>query len=291
MHVGTRVPQWGRLLASFAPARSALAFPTLLISALVITQGSIQAQGTGVLYGTVLSDPGDHPVMGAQVIVTSGRTAPTEAGGAFRIAGIDPGTYQVTVRHLGHRLLNAALTFTAGDSVGTDFVLVPEVPVLDTAHVVASAAAAFLTAGKMAGFFHRRQRHVGNAIDSVVLDRERSRPLAEILQSHFQIHVIRMIGGAGAIASPRGTTSVDPAHMPSPDAGDKLRGASAACYAQVYLDGIRVYTPGPNKQLFDVNSVQPSELTAAEFFSGPAQTPSEYGGTGASCGTLLLWTK
>lgn len=95
------------------------------------------------------------------------------------------------------------------------------------------------------------------------------------------------------MASPRGMVvgALNPSAQPSGDKGDRMRGAGVACYAQVYLDGVRVYTPAPDTKLFDVNTLQPGALKGVEFFAGPGETPAQYSGTGASCGTLLLWTK
>jgi hypothetical protein len=78
---------------------------------------------------------------------------------------------------------------------------------------------------------------------------------------------------------------------PSGDGTDRRRGAKAACYSQVFIDGLRVYYPATDKSLFDINSLTPEMLRGAEFYAGPSTTPAEYSGLGANCGTLLLWTK
>lgn len=63
------------------------------------------------------------------------------------------------------------------------------------------------------------------------------------------------------------------------------------CYLQIFLDGVRVYSmtlPGlpPRIEQYTVNG-----LEAIELYSGGAQVPSQYGGTGAACGTLVLWSR
>lgn len=129
------------------------------------------------------------------------------------------------------------------------------------------------------------------ALDSTILTRENYRRLGDIIRTHMPVHVLDL-GGSATVASERGMVAeLNHQLRPSGDAADQHRGAKAACYSQVYVDGVMVYTPAPNVPLFDINSISPSTLQAAEFFSGPATTPSEYGGTGASCGTLLLWTR
>ncbi len=128
-------------------------------------------------------------------------------------------------------------------------------------------------------------------MDSTTLRQESYRKLGDILLAHLPVHVL-VVDGSGYVASPRGmVASLDPTGQPAGDASDQQRGAHAACYAQVILDGVRVYQPEKDERLFDVNTISPTERQAVEFVPGPAETPAEYGGTGASCGTLVLWTK
>lgn len=246
-----------------------------------------------ILYGSVLSDPNDDPVPNAEIVVTSERSARTDTAGRFRITGISPGKYTVVVRHLGHTAISFPIEFAAGDTLARDFVLVHGVAVLDTTHVLATRRAlSAVTLGKMAGFYERQKSHIGHSLDSTVLKDVRG-PLSDVLRGRFPARIVSMTGGAAAIASSRGAGegALDPRGQPSGDVSDKARGAVPACYAQVYVDGLRVYTPGLDTKLFDLNTIPADALKGIEFFSGAAQTPVQYSGTGASCGTLLLWTK
>ena len=65
----------------------------------------------------------------------------------------------------------------------------------------------------------------------------------------------------------------------------------AACFCQVYLDGIRIYSPTGASPAPDLRQYDAGGLEAVEYYPGPATTPLEYGGDGAACGTLLLWTR
>ena len=64
------------------------------------------------------------------------------------------------------------------------------------------------------------------------------------------------------------------------------------CFCQVYIDGIRVYSPSdcnaatPDLRLYDAGT-----LEAVEYYPGPAPTPVEFGRAKAVCGTLLLWKR
>jgi hypothetical protein len=63
------------------------------------------------------------------------------------------------------------------------------------------------------------------------------------------------------------------------------------CFCQVYVDGIRVFVPNGNTAAPDLSQYDAGTLEAVEYYAGPATTPLEYGGDGAACGTLLLWTR
>jgi hypothetical protein len=43
--------------------------------------------------------------------------------------------------------------------------------------------------------------------------------------------------------------------------------------------------------LFDVNSLQPDQIEAVEYYAGPSQTPMEYSTLNAVCGVLVIWTR
>jgi len=65
---------------------------------------------------------------------------------------------------------------------------------------------------------------------------------------------------------------------------------AAACYVAVYLDGIRIWAPGP-KEPIDINRYRVNELEGIEVYRGPSETPTQYQMTGSACGVVLLWTR
>lgn len=244
-----------------------------------------------VVYGSVLSDPKDAPVMNAEVVVSPEYTARSDTAGQFRIAEIPPGKYTLVVRHLGYGVITLPLVLAPGDTLARDFVLTPVVPALDIVRVTGRPPPpSVLKLGKMTDYANRRLRGFGRAVDSATLRKESYRQLGDILRDRFPVTLLP-IEGSSYIASRRGLMAIDPAQQIAGDRTDQKRGAKPACYAQVYLDGVLVYRPVKDAPLFDVNSISPSTLQAAEFFPGASETPREYGGTGAACGTLILWTK
>lgn len=255
----------------------------------VDTLGSTLVRRYAMLHGFVLADPADKPVPGADVFIAPDHSARTNDAGEFRIVGIPPGKHVVVVRHLGSAPITVSLDLAVGDTVVREFDLAPALPALDTVSVRAQRLLSAVTLGKMAGYVNRRAQHIGRAIDSTTLQRENYRDLGDILRAHLPIHLLVTEGGS-YVASTRGMVSGSE-FQPSGDSTDKQRGATPACYAQVWVNGMRLYSPAKDAPLFDVNSIPVTGLQAVEFFPGPAETPPEYGGTGASCGTLLIWTR
>ena len=58
------------------------------------------------------------------------------------------------------------------------------------------------------------------------------------------------------------------------------------CPMQVYVDGVAMPTP------FNLDELpSPKNLAGIEIYSGPATTPSQYGGVDRRCGVIVVWTK
>jgi hypothetical protein len=103
---------------------------------------------------------------------------------------------------------------------------------------------------------------------------------SSILQSFSGVGFVRGRGGRSWLTSPHGT------HMIAPGSPDAVR----ACYAQVYLDNLEIYTGRDGEPNFDVNSIPPAEIEAIEYYASPAQTPARYSGLNSTCGVLVIWT-
>lgn len=274
------------------PAGLRIAVAVAALPAVLLGQGQPStAQKAAIFYGSVLIDQTNQPIADAEIVLTPTIGAHSNAAGGFQISGIAPGSYRVVVRKVGYKPLMTTLTLAAGDSIGADITLMPAVAVLDSIAVTGRQGASPIVLGKMAGYQSRRLQGLGRAVDSATLQKESYRRLGDVVQAHLPVHVLE-VGGSDYVASPRGmVASLDRSGQPAGDESDQRRGAKAACYVQVFVDGVRVYNPVKDAPLFDVNSISPTEIQAVEFFAGPSETPPEYGGTGASCGTLLIWTK
>ena len=229
--------------------------------------------------------PGDRPVAGAVVtLLEAKRNATTTDKGEYDFPGLTPGKYSVSVRKLGFTPLVAQLDIVAGKFTEADLELeVMKVQMLERVTVAEKMLA-------MNGFDERRRTNAGGTfLTSHFLDSVRGKPLQEILAD--RVPGVRMVHygrtGQYLLATSRGVSSF---HLvPKADPTDPS--SPTGCFSQIYVDGVRIYAPGSNQPVPDLNQFSPRDLQAAEYYPGPATTPVQYSGSYAVCGTLLIWHK
>jgi TonB-dependent Receptor Plug Domain len=62
------------------------------------------------------------------------------------------------------------------------------------------------------------------------------------------------------------------------------------CLPNLYIDGIRLRSQNFDSVRID-EMVHPNDVEGIEIYRSTAQVPSQYGGTGAGCGVILIWTR
>lgn len=250
-------------------------YTAMVASLALAASGAVRAgaQSGSVLHGRVAgADPG-RPLRDAEVRFDSLKLrARTDSTGSFQLVGIPAGRHAVEVRHPGYALLDTVLTFTGRDTLTTSFLLDDAADTVDA------------TAVKMAQFERRRERGLGWFITRDDIDDGYDRELSEVLRRRIPgIALNRNRSNGVAVASARGFGS-----MTQQSAGD---GFPPACYVQVYVDGVRIFGAGEGQNPVDINDWRPSDIEGIEFYPGMQQTPAEFSGRGASCGTLALWLR
>ena len=261
-------------------AISAAALGSALAAALCAALAAPAALGAqqSVLLGTVVGDSSELPLGGAEVVVAAlRRSARVGDDGAFTLRGLPPGLHVVTVRGLGYEPLTARVRVTGADTVIADFVLGRRATTLAGVAVTERAPSAVRAAERT------RARESGGAfIDREALGKSEHRPMSDVLRRVAGVSVARIFtprGAINAVASARGGA-----------ARAMLPEATKWCYYQIYIDGVRVYSPDDGVPP-EIDGFRPTDFEAVEIYRGPAQTPPQYGGTGAICGTVLFWSR
>lgn len=256
---------------------------------LLLSAERAEAQSRAAAVGGVVTVMGsDKPLAGVSIALDeSGQTVMSDSAGRFRIVGVSVGEHVLTARRIGFGSVSARIVVAAGNDLDVDVELMPSAVQLGEVRVVADSQ----RSGKLAGMDHRRSIQAGGTfITEAELDSAAGRSLPYVIARKLSGAQLTMNDRTGAmlLASGRGRTSGQ--QLPPADPYDPK--SPRGCWAQVYVDGIRIYSikqggmPAPDLREFRVET-----LAGVEYYAGEAQTPSEFAGEGAACGTIALWTK
>jgi hypothetical protein len=259
----------------------------LTVALAVVSADARAQQKLAVLKGNVLTDSSELPIRGAEISVPRLRlTTTTALDGTFRLSGVAPGREIVMVKRIGFMPITTTLNFAPGDSIDTDFLLVPSAQSLPSVQVKGKAFDR-----KFAEYERRKAEGFGHFLDTEQLDKMQARQMAEVLNTIPGPQIYRSnVSSAAWIASARGQQSISNTFQV--DQMDIGRGApNGQCYAAVFLDGTPVFTAQRGQPLFDINSVPTASVRAIEYYAGAGTMPPEFNGSRNTCGAVVIWTK
>jgi hypothetical protein len=260
--------------------------PTLY-TLVILVAGWSRLSGQAVLSGLVREDATGRLLSGVEVLVEgSDRSTITDKSGEYAFKSVPKGYQVVLFRSVGFRPVRIGLELGKGAVNRLDANLVPFAVRIDPL-VVAAEVKQPHGMGREA-FEERRRQGFGQFIDSLELRRSEDRRLSDLLRGHNGI----------VIAQNRFAMS-----------------ARTGCYMQIIYDGQTAYspatyappaltTPTPNSRStrpstrptapptpLDINTFEVSGLEAVEMYRSLSDTPLQFGGAAAGCGTLVLWSR
>jgi hypothetical protein len=242
--------------------------------------GQLGAQS--VVTGTVRDDSGGRPVVGAEVVIEAlGRRTQTDGYGRYLLGDILPGTRVVLVRAVGYHPLSLVIHVGAGDTARADVALEATVFQLAPLEVTEPPPRGPLGIGRE-GLEDRQRLGFGRFIDSSELRRTEHLNVDDVLRRH-----------TGVAIAPVGVRRV------AMSARSRDRWGRLDCFMQVVLDGMILFRGGRLHADPDLKGDAPdlkrllavAHLEAIEIYRSAAETPMEFGGVGAACGTIVLWTR
>jgi Carboxypeptidase regulatory-like domain/TonB-dependent Receptor Plug Domain len=237
--------------------------------------------------GVVLDLATQAAIGDAEVIIDGGAasTRTTAAGAfAFRVSGGGP--HVLTIRRPGFRSLTTEAPATA-DVV--EYAL-ERVPTMLEEVAVRDSAVDPLARGKLNDFYQRRKMGIGTFLLRGVFDDARSPRVAEILSRH--VPGLRVVPSPCGLQSFVATTRFSGSLSRTSQAQVCGRALSPAiCLVNVLLDGVMVYNGTPGQAPFDVNSLQPGDISAIEYYGGPSRVPVGLNATSGACGLIGIWTR
>ncbi len=232
------------------------------LAALALHPGSVAAQAT--IVGRVINDSSKAPIEGAEIALEQGgRKVRSDADGRFTVGSVPSGIGFAVIRKIGFRPVRLRTLIFGEDTLEVDVRLRPSVVELEPIEVTASSVPA-----GMEPFAERRLAGFGTFIDASVLRDAEARRLSDLLRDVRGIRMNRVNGFKTVVTNSRGN-----------------------CPMAIWLDGQRIYYPGSPMGTLDIDQFTIQNLEAIEVYAGPAETPGELSGTGAGCGTLVLWSR
>ena len=241
---------------------------------------AIPLAAQSVLAGRVREDSTGRPLAGVEVVIVgSDRRTLTDASGRYVLNMMPDGRRQVLFRSVGFRPVQEWVVLGRVDTVWANPMLVAQTVRLDPITVTAKPDAP--RGLGLEAFEERRKLGFGKFIDSATLRRNEHQRLPALLDRLQGIGFSILDKQVVAVSRRRFGPMGEP------------------CYMSVVLDGSVIYSSGapglavlaggrspPDLKMFDVAS-----LTAVELYRGAGEVPLEFGGAGAACGVLVLWTR
>ena len=275
---------------TYGMPRSSLAYLIIValhVGRLAAAQSRNEHATLASFAGTVVVEVTREPVAGASVtLLELDRSATSDEKGAFLLSELPPGDYHLAVHRLGFDPLHVVVHLEPARRFEVDIELTRNAPV-----VLDPMAAHGEVDRQLGDILRRRATAQGTVFLRNELDSLRGTSVGELLRREAKgAKLIRYARtGALLVATGRGMGTIS--LLPLADPNDSR--SPRACFAQVIVDGVRVYAPdainrvpAPNLDQYDA-----ATLEAVEFYAGPATTPPEFLGAGTQCGTLVLWTR
>lgn len=188
----------------------------------------------------------------------------TNEAGAFVLNAPRPGAYYVLADRLGYkRSVDGILELGAGGSIDVDFFLRPEPLVLDSI-VVAARRERDARHLNNVGFYDRREQGFGHFITPEQIEKRAAFEPADLLRTIPGVKTQKGLLGTQVLFS-RGPRD---------------------CVPAMYLDAARLPDSTTLEQVVAVE-----DIAAVELYTRATTTPLEWGGTGAGCGVMVIWTR
>lgn len=257
----------------------------LLGLALVVAAPVLAAQDVApaTLRGRVTTDTGRRALEGVEIRVEARTTAARSgAGGRFVLSIPNGGPITVLVRHPGFRPVLDSVALEPGAELERNFELTP----LPTSLAAVEIREEGGIAGAALRDFERRRKGSGKFLVQADIERIGTKSLESLIRSHIGgFSLVRLPNGGMAVAGKRGNelslTNRPPREPGLPD----------RCYAQVFVNGQRLYAyQSPPSMPPRLDDFDLDRIVALEFYRGPAETPTEFSGPSAACGTIAIWS-
>jgi hypothetical protein len=207
----------------------------------------------------------------------------TDSAGRFAFRAQPPGVAALRIRGLGFQAYDTSVTVPATGTIEIAILLDRVVVVLDT--VVAKEVLRVRSIGRE-GFAYRQSLGFGKFLDSAFLERGGNRQLGDMIRERGGVDVVVPTTCSGRTRY----------HCEKRVAASR-RQMGRMCLLQVIVDGVLaargMMEPRGDSdwsRAFNLNEYPVSQVAGVEIYRGASDTPQQWGGASAACGTLVIWT-
>ncbi len=248
--------------------------------ALIVLSAEIAFAQSASFRGRVIIDSTEVPLVGVVVSIPELKLeTSTDSLGNYWIPRFPPGAYTVFVRKIGFAPVTSLVEFAAGEFETVLVLTRTAAQALPDVKIETKA----LLHGKLAEFQERRLAGQGGRfLTQADLEKHSLGRMSDALRTMPGIEFRQNPGLSNEVYAVGGRSSV-------PGRSLSRNAPSTPCPAAVVVDGSFVYHgEGP---LFNLNSINPTDIAGIEFYAGASSMPIKYNGTRNTCGLLLIWTK
>jgi hypothetical protein len=265
--------------------------------AIGLSVGPTRVAGQSAIAGRVLRAADTSVIAGASVrLLGSESHIQTTSDGRYELK-VAAGSQRIIASAVGVRPETLSIVVADGTNHRHDFLLSAVAELLPAVGVTTTPQSRTL---QLSGFYDRQSAGIGAFITPENIKREEGRQVGEIVAKYSRVSV-RYGGSHAWLATNRSSSDGGCAFCKKAiqellDQADINAGARPACYMDVYLDGQAVYrgygqdshSPRP---LFDLNSLNGSEIEGIEIYASAVQIPARFNATSGGCGVAIIWTK
>ncbi len=256
---------------------------------------STRAQPTGV-FGIIRDQDSGDPIEQALIrIPEADRQALTGRNGFFSMPDVTPGLYAIEVSHIGYRDREIVVRVEGGAAMQVNVELRTDAIPIEGITVSVLPRRLF---SDMVDLQHRIDLGFGDFVMREELQL-RGGTLATALTGRAGVRVLTGPTRAGerfvVLRTARDLNSGVGA------GGAEVRGAPAAgpeafsfCFPAVFVDGRRWNQRrlgGIGDEPVDFTQFITDDIEAVEMYKGSASVPGAFGGGGAACGAVVIWTR
>jgi len=202
----------------------------------------------------------------------------TDTEGNFVLTAAQPGEYWISAQSLFYwDYSDGPLQLAAPDTVLVEFSLTPNPMQLDELVVRGEPRPWRMVVG---GYYEREKSGLGWHLDREKIERHAFRRISDVL---FTVPGVRLYD--------TGFGDKEPMFVRAGGWGSLLdRGYGSTCFPRVFLDGM-LWSWGEQVPTDIDRLLHPDDVEAIEVYTSPMEVPGRFGGLGAKCGVIAVWSR